>query len=74
MYDSVEAFLSMGGYAEFIWPSYAICFGLIIGLTVQSVLSWRRRQAELTLLRESRARRTDAGTRPTTRNTEETAA
>lgn len=59
MYDSFDAFLRMGGYGAYIWPSYTICFGLIIALTVQSVLSWRRRQSELDMLRASRARRED---------------
>lgn len=57
MYESFDAFLSMGGYGIYIWPSYAICFGLIFALSVQSVVSWRRRQAELNMLRDSRARR-----------------
>lgn len=32
-FHSFHAFLSMGGYAPFVWPSYAVTFA-IIGLNV----------------------------------------
>ncbi|NMM44948.1 heme exporter protein CcmD [Rhodospirillaceae bacterium KN72] len=59
MFDSFDAFLSMGGYASYVWPSYGICFGLLALLTVQSILVWKRRQRELSLLQGGRARRRD---------------
>ena len=59
MFDSFDAFLSMGGYASYVWPSYGICFGLLALLTVQSILVWKRRQRELSLLQAGRTRRRD---------------
>jgi len=32
------SFWAMGGYAEFVWPSYAIAIGLIVAL---AIASWR---------------------------------
>lgn len=50
-------FFDMGGYAGFIWPSYAICFGLLIVLAVQSVTALQRRRRELEMLERSRTGR-----------------
>ena len=45
--DSIGAFFDMGGYAVFVWPAFAVTFGLM-GLLVW--LSRRRlRQAERAL-------------------------
>ena len=29
MPDSMSAFFAMGGYAQFVWPSYAVALGAI---------------------------------------------
>ena len=58
MFETFEAFLEMGGYASYVWPSYAICFGGLILLAGISIRTVRRRQAELEQLEGSRERRT----------------
>lgn len=30
MPDSLASFLQMGGYAQFVWPSYAVALGAIV--------------------------------------------
>jgi heme exporter protein CcmD len=40
----------MGGYGWFVWPSYAIVFGVILGLAWRAIRDhrrWTRRIAEL---------------------------
>jgi heme exporter protein D len=40
-------FFSMGGYAAFVWPAYAITLIVLLWMVVDSVLGLRRRQAAL---------------------------
>ncbi len=40
-------FFDMGGYAAFVWPSFAACAVLMIALVVSSVLRQRRMRARL---------------------------
>ncbi|HEX6978005.1 MAG TPA: heme exporter protein CcmD [Alphaproteobacteria bacterium] len=42
-----STWLAMGGYAAFVWPSYAITAALLIGLLVVSLWNLRRGEAEL---------------------------
>lgn len=42
MSDSVSMYFQMGGYAEFIWPAYAIAALVLIGFALSS---WRRLRA-----------------------------
>jgi len=39
MTDALGAFLTMGGYAGFVWPAYGIAFAVLGGL---ALFSWRR--------------------------------
>ena len=39
MSDSVSTYLQMGGYAEFVWPAYAVAALVLIGFALSS---WRR--------------------------------
>jgi len=42
--------ITMGKYGWFVWPSYAIALGVIVGLAVsvwRSYSNWRRRLASL---------------------------
>ena len=51
-------FLHMGGYAAYVWPSFAVVLGLMGGLLVKSWHDGRRTAAALALLQgERRARR-----------------
>ena len=48
----MSEFLAMGGYATFVWPSYAAAALILIGL---AAASWRaRRRALAALEREER--------------------
>jgi len=47
--DGVGGFLSMGGYAVFIWPAYGVAFGAVRRL--------RRSEADLAALEAGRPRR-----------------
>jgi heme exporter protein D len=45
----IGAFLTMGGYAGFVWPAYGVAFAVLGGL---ALFSWRRyRESNLTLER-----------------------
>ncbi len=53
MSDSISTYFQMGGYAEFIWPAYAVAALVLAGFTLSS---WRRlRAAERALERLSEA-------------------
>ena len=53
MSDSVSTYFQMGGYAEFVWPAYAIAALVLIGFALSS---WRRlRAAQRALERLSEA-------------------
>ena len=47
----MNEFLSMGGYAAFIWPTYAVAAVVLGGLLGVTWSGMRRREAELELLR-----------------------
>lgn len=51
-------FLQMGGYAAYVWPSFAVVLGLMAGLAIVSWREWRRTSAALGALQaERRGRR-----------------
>jgi len=52
--DVLRNFLSMGGYAAYVWPAYVIAVAILVGLVVTSWNSARRREAELAALRQAR--------------------
>ena len=59
----IKEFLSMGGYAGFVWPAYAVALIVIGGLGVFSVRSLRTLRREVAALEAEqprRARRTRA--------------
>jgi len=43
---SLNAFLSMGGYAEFVWPSYAVVLTILVWNVVAARRSHRRAAEE----------------------------
>ncbi|MGQ0525504.1 MAG: heme exporter protein CcmD [Betaproteobacteria bacterium] len=53
-WESVDAFLAMGGYGLYVWGSYAVTFGL---LAVEMLLIVRRRRDVLRLSKAAVARR-----------------
>jgi|KBSSwiStaDraftv2_1062776.scaffolds.fasta_scaffold3126693_2 heme exporter protein D len=53
MSDSVSIYFQMGGYAQFVWPAYAVAAAVLAGFTLSS---WRRlRAAQRALERLSEA-------------------
>ncbi|MDW8444633.1 MAG: heme exporter protein CcmD [Acetobacteraceae bacterium] len=61
----MSEFLAMGGYAAFVWPSYAIGVGGLVVLALVSLRQWRAAKAELARLEAAglsrRGRREDRG-------------
>lgn len=59
----MSGFLSMGGYAGYVWPAYALTFLVLAALCVATVSSLRRKQKTLEMLqssvRSARRRRDD---------------
>jgi len=55
----MRQFLSMGGYAAYVWSAYLLAAVVLAGLLVASLQSARKREAELAALR--RARRSSEG-------------
>lgn len=40
--SSLSSYIAMGGYGRYIWAAYGLVFGVMIALTVQSLLARRR--------------------------------
>lgn len=47
----MSEFFAMGGYAAFIWPSYAAAFGIMAGLLAWAWRTARQGEAEVERLR-----------------------
>ena len=55
--DRITDFLSMGGYAEFVWPAFAVTIAVMTALVIvsrRSLLADRRTLDSLESVRESR--------------------
>ena len=56
--ESIDHFLAMGGYAEFVWPAYGVALAVLGGF---AVYSWRRYRGSVAALdqlqRDRRSRR-----------------
>ncbi len=50
MVDSISEFLSMGGYAVFVWPAYGTALVILVGLLITSLRTLRANQAALEAL------------------------
>ena len=67
MPEAVQEFLAMGGYAEFVWPSYAVTALVMGGILYLTLRRLRARERELQSMegkhpgRRARARRNEAG-------------
>jgi heme exporter protein D len=48
-----DAFLTMGGYAAFVWPAYAAAAVVLGGLLTWSIAGYRRAQRELEVLQRT---------------------
>lgn len=41
-FDSLQAFLDMGGYGTFVWLAFGVSFAVLILLLVESIVAKRR--------------------------------
>jgi heme exporter protein D len=53
----MSGFLSMGGYAAYVWPAYALALIVIGAVALFSVRALRAREAEAKALEAARPRR-----------------
>ena len=51
--DSLSAFFAMGGYAQYVWPSFGLTFIVMVGVLVVSLRSLRAAEAELAALQSA---------------------
>jgi heme exporter protein D len=49
----LDAFLAMGGYAQYVWPAYAVALIVLGGLTIWSISGYRRARRQLEALQGS---------------------
>ncbi|MBR9972629.1 heme exporter protein CcmD [Magnetospirillum sulfuroxidans] len=52
--DTVSALFTMGGYAGYVWPSYALAVVVMAGLLVASIRSAHRHERDLDALQRLR--------------------
>lgn len=45
--SDLGAFLAMGGYAAYVWPSLALTFAVLAGLWLASARALKRAEADL---------------------------
>jgi heme exporter protein D len=60
-------FLSMGGYAIFVWPSYGLTLLVMAGLLVQSIADLRRQRRLARTLESGEGARPRRAARPADR-------
>ncbi len=51
---SLDEFLAMGGYAQYVWPAYAAALLILGTFTLQAVVKHRAARRELDQLQRSR--------------------
>jgi heme exporter protein D len=45
--ESLDQFLAMGGYARYVWPAFGLAVIVLGGLSIESVMTYRKLQREL---------------------------
>jgi heme exporter protein D len=55
--SSLGTFLTMGGYAQFVWPAYGAAALVLIVLLAWTLGAYRKRQRELDALQRQNERR-----------------
>jgi heme exporter protein D len=53
----MSAYFEMGGYAAYVWPSYALAVVVLAGILTASLRAMRTREAQLKVLQASRPHR-----------------
>ena len=59
--DQIRTFFDMGGYAAFVWPSYALTLLVMLGFLVASLRDLRGRERRLRQLEAQRPGRRARG-------------
>ncbi|MBT3401933.1 MAG: heme exporter protein CcmD [Rhodospirillaceae bacterium] len=62
--EDITAFLNMGGYAPFVWPSLGIATVILAGMAIVSIRGLRQSEAALRAAEAAspaRRRRSEAG-------------
>ncbi len=57
MTSTIQDFLAMGGYAQFVWPAYGLAAVVLVGLLAISLRQLRKAEAELSALGLSKRER-----------------
>ena len=52
--EAIAEFLTMGGYARYVWPAFGIVLFIMALLWVGSMRSWRKSEQALASLRRHR--------------------
>ncbi len=52
--SALDAFLSMGGYARFVWPAYGVAAVVLVDMAVNAVGAHRRTKQALDAAQASR--------------------
>jgi heme exporter protein D len=52
--NTLDAFLEMGGYAAFVWPSYGFALAAFVGILVITRRTLKAREAEFARLKQDR--------------------
>jgi heme exporter protein D len=50
----ISNYLTMGGYAAFVWPAYGVAASIMIGLWFSSASAYRRNRRALDRLQQER--------------------
>lgn len=45
--EAIDHFLAMGGYAQFVWPAYAVAVIIMGGLLIETLITYRKRRRAL---------------------------
>jgi heme exporter protein D len=53
----IAHFLAMGGYAQYVWPAFAVAILVLGGMLGQSLATYRRLRRELDAIERARPRR-----------------
>lgn len=61
--DAIVDFLSMGGYAAYVWPALGLTALVLVGLLLVTLRSLRRREAQLRAFEREAGGRAGSGDR-----------
>ena len=59
--DAIREYLSMGGYAAFVWPAFGVTAIVMVALLVASIRGLRKERRTLELMESAGAARAGIG-------------